>query len=119
MRSVFYILSVLSVMALAIWAYRENHQTQQAMAETAQLRREIRSLREALGVQRAEWAYLNRADRLSELADLNFLRLQLLPMTGQQFGRIDEIAYPPPATTQLGEVIALSGQIEEASEASE
>jgi hypothetical protein len=116
MKSLFYILSVLAVMALAIWAYRENHQTQQAMAEAAQLRREIRSLREALGVQRAEWAFLNRAERLSELADLNFPRLQLLPMTGQQFGRIDQIAYPAPASADLGEVIELLGRIDGAAE---
>lgn len=94
MRSLFYLMSVVAVMALAVWAYNENHRTQQAMAEAAELRREIRTLRQAIGVQRAEWAFLTRPERLSELAELNFARLQLLPMTGRQFGRIDEIAYP-------------------------
>ena len=96
MWSLIYLLSVVAVMALAVWAYNENHRTQQAMAEAADLRREIRNLRQAIGVQRAEWAFLTRPARLSELAELNFARLQLLPMTGRQFGRIDEIAYPAP-----------------------
>ena len=96
MRSLFYVLTSLVIMALAVWAYNENHKTQQSRAEVAELRREIRSLREAISVQRAEWAYLNRPDRLRELVEMNFARLQLMPMTGTQFGRIDEIVYPLP-----------------------
>jgi hypothetical protein len=97
MRWLGYVLSVLGVIGLAVWAYGQNHQTQQAMSEVRELRREIRQLREALDVQNAEWAFLNRPDRLRLLADLNFERLQLLALTGERFGRIDEIAYPLPA----------------------
>jgi len=96
MRSLFYVLSSLAIMALAVWAYNENHKTQQSRAAVTELRQEIRLLREAIGVQRAEWAYLNRPDRLRELVEMNFARLQLMPMTGTQFGRIDEIVYPLP-----------------------
>lgn len=98
MRAVFYVLTVFSVIGLAIWAYGQNHQTQTAMNEARDLRREIRSLTEALAVQRAEWAYLNRPQRLRALVNLNFERLDLLPLEGRQFGQIDEIAYPLPAT---------------------
>jgi len=96
MRSLFYVLSALAVMALAVWAYNENHKTQQAKAQVSELRREIHALREAISVQRAEWAYLNRPDRLRELVSMNFARLELMPLTGVQFGRIDEIVYPLP-----------------------
>lgn len=101
MRSLFYVLTSLVIMALAVWAYNENHKTQQSRAEVAELRREIRSLREAISVQRAEWAYLNRPDRLRELVEMNFARLQLMPMTGAQYGRIDEIVYPLPEEQPL------------------
>ncbi len=119
MRSFFYVLTSLAIMALAVWAYNENHKTQQSKAEVAELRREIRSLREAISVQRAEWAYLNRPDRLRELADMNFARLQLMPMSGTQFGRIDEIVYPLPEEQiepTLSNAIEVLGEIRHTAE---
>lgn len=98
MRGLGYLLSVLAVVALAVWAYGQNHQTQTALNEARDLRREIRQLRDALDVQRAEWAFLNRPERLRHLVDVNFTRLGLVPMTAERFGRIDEIAYPMPAS---------------------
>ena len=80
MRALFYLMSAFAVMGLAIWAYGQNQKTQVALREVRGLRAEIRSLHEALGVQRAEWAYLNRPDRLRELSELNFPRLGLLPL---------------------------------------
>ena len=97
MRSILYILTALGVMVLAVWAYHENHRTQQAQAEQRAIEREIRALREALSVQRAEWAYLNRPERLRHLVEMNFDALGLLPLTIDQFGRIEEIVYPLPA----------------------
>lgn len=97
MRGLGYLLSVLAVIGLAVWAYGQNHQTQQSMNEARELRREIRQLSEAIEVQRAEWAFLNRPDRLRQLVEMNFERLGLIAMTAERFGRIDEIAYPLPA----------------------
>ncbi|WP_323036297.1 cell division protein FtsL [Pararhodobacter sp.] len=94
MRGVFYVLSAFAVIGLAIWAYDQNDRTQRAMKSVRELRREIHNLNEALGVQHAEWAYLNRPERLRALVDMNAMRLGLVPLTGAQFGRIDEIAYP-------------------------
>lgn len=96
MRSLLYLLTALSVIALAAWAYRENHLTQQAMNERSALQREIVSLNEAIRIQRAEWAYLNRPDRLRSLVDVNFERLKLVPISGDHFGEIGQIAYPLP-----------------------
>ncbi|AXQ92903.1 cell division protein FtsL [Cereibacter azotoformans] len=95
MRPVLYVLTFLAVMSLAFWAYRENYATQQALKDVSSLNREIASLREALSVQRAEWAYLNRPDRLRELAALNFDRLGLLPLEAAQFGTPAQVSYPP------------------------
>ncbi len=96
MRSFLFLLSVCAVVVLAFWAYRENHNTRQAMAERTALTREIAALEEAISVQRAEWAYLNRPARLHELVLLNFDRLLLLPMEATHFGTIEQVAYPLP-----------------------
>jgi hypothetical protein len=47
-----------------------------------------------LSIQRAEWAYLNRPDRLRGLTAANFDRLGLLPMEPSQFGTAAQVAYP-------------------------
>ncbi|TCP62385.1 hypothetical protein EV663_102232 [Rhodovulum bhavnagarense] len=109
MRSLVYIVTSLAVMGLAFWAYRENYATQQALDEVAGLNREIGHLRERLAVLNAEWAYLNRPDRLSDLAAMNFDRLGLVPIEAARFGAIDQVAYPAPELPVLSQPIALRG----------
>lgn len=94
MRGVGYFLSVVAVIGLAIWAYDQGNKTQQAQSDLRELRREISALQEALSVQRAEWAYLNRPERLRGLVEMNIERLQLIAISGAQFARFSEIPYP-------------------------
>ncbi|MEE4346038.1 MAG: cell division protein FtsL [Paracoccaceae bacterium] len=94
MRSVLFVLTACAVIGLAFWAYRENYRTQEALNVTEQLQRDIGDSRARLAVLRAEWAYLNRPDRLRDLADLNFDSLGLMPMAPEQFGRVDQVAFP-------------------------
>ncbi|MGV6804214.1 MAG: cell division protein FtsL [Ruegeria sp.] len=93
MKSILFVLTALGVFGLALWAYQENYRTQQVLKETQSLQRQIGAAQARLAVLQAEWAYLNRPDRLRELADLNFERLGLLPLRAEQFGRADQIAY--------------------------
>ncbi len=94
MRSLLYVVTSMLVIGLAFWAYHENYSTQEALGQTDELQREIGAQRARLGMLRAEWAYLNRPDRLRELAEINFERLQLLPLAPDQFGRVDQVSYP-------------------------
>ncbi|MBW0158808.1 cell division protein FtsL [Sedimentimonas flavescens] len=105
MRNFIYLATALSVMGLAFWAYRVNYETQDLQGELRALNREIASLHEGLSVLRAEWAYLNRPDRLRELVDLNFERLQLLPLSPEQFGSVAQVAYPLPPEEPVSEPI--------------
>ena len=108
MRPVLYILSFLAVLASAFWAYRVNYATQGKLREIAALQDQIATLREGIGLQRAEWAYLNRPDRLRELATINFDRLGLLPMEPEQFGTSAQVAYPaPPMLTITGTTMTM------------
>lgn len=96
MRPLLCTLSVLGVISLAFWAYQENYRTRSALGRLEQLQREVGHLMEVRAVLRAEWAYLNRPDRLQELAELNFSELGLFPLLPEQFGHVDQIAFPPP-----------------------
>ncbi|MCT4559549.1 MAG: cell division protein FtsL [Pelagimonas sp.] len=94
MRSFLFILATLSVIGSGYWAYHENYETQAELDRVDDLRRDIGNSRERLAILQAEWAYLNRPDRLRDLAELNFERLGLLPLRPEQFGRVDQVAYP-------------------------
>ena len=112
MRPVLYVLSFIAVMGLAFWAYRENYATQKSLRHVEDLQTEIGTLREALTVQRAEWAYLNRPDRLRELSTINFDRLGLFPLEPTQFGQIDQVSYPAPPALFVTETMDVVGTID-------
>ena len=95
MRLFFSLFLGASVLALAFWAYQENYRTREAISGVRKIQGEIGRLQEQLSILRAEWAYLNRPERLRELAEINFDTLRLLPMTPEHFGRLDQVAYPP------------------------
>ena len=96
MRPLLALVLAASVMALALWAYRENYRTQEAAREMARVEREIEREREALAVLDAEWAYLNRPERLRDLARLNDERLRLVPLTAEALVRLDQVPVAPP-----------------------
>ena len=108
MRGFLYVLAGLAVMGLAFWAYQENYKTQAAIKDVRQLHAQIGASHERLSVLRAEWAYLNRPDRLADLADLNFDRLGLLPLMPDAFGAVDQIIYPIPPILPITNPIELS-----------
>jgi hypothetical protein len=105
MRSFMFLLTAMAVIAMAFWAYRENYSTQRALSETTRLHTEIGETRARLAVLRAEWAYLNRPDRLRELTEINFDRLGLLPLRPDQFGKVDQVAYPMPDMLPISNAI--------------
>ena len=96
MRSVLFLLTTLIVMVLAFWAYRENYSTQSAITEMGDVQRQIGGLREDLIVLRAEWAFLNRPERLRELVNLNFDKLKLVPFGADQFVDVGQVTFPSP-----------------------
>lgn len=96
MRGLLFILAGLGVIGLAFWSYQENYKTRDALSDVRGLHRDIGAAHERLSMLQAEWAYLNRPDRLRDLADLNYDRLGLLPLMPDAFGQVDQIIYPLP-----------------------
>lgn len=114
MRPVLYILSFLAVLGLAFWAYRENYATQHQLKQMAAVQDEIASLRDEIAMQKAEWAYLNRPDRLRDLAAINFDRLGLMPIQPQQLGTPENIAMPAPPPLVITGTVDTSAVIDAA-----
>ncbi|MGK7653434.1 MULTISPECIES: cell division protein FtsL [unclassified Roseovarius] len=105
MRSFFYVMTAVMVIALAFWAYRENYETQAALSRSEAVQQKIADQRQRLRVLNAEWAYLNRPDRLRDLVEINFDQLGLLPFQPYQFGKIDQVAYPSEGPLPISNVI--------------
>ncbi len=95
MRPLLALVLAAPVMALALWAYQENYRTRAVLREMARIEGEIGRRREALAALDAEWAYLNRPERLRDLAQLNDERLRLVPLSAEAFARLDQVPYPP------------------------
>jgi hypothetical protein len=95
MRILMYIMCSALVVAVAYWAYTENYTTQASSRRVDELHKQIADEKEAISIMNAEWAYLNRPERLADLADLNFQTLQLVPLAAQHFAELDTIPLPP------------------------
>ena len=94
MKTLAYLICCGLVISVAYWAYKENYRTQNSLRRVSTLQSEIAAEREAIAVLSAEWAYLNRPDRLRELVDLNFVDLPLLPLMPEHFADVELVAYP-------------------------
>jgi hypothetical protein len=93
----------------AYWAYQENYRTQATLKAINKLHTRIGLEREAISVLNAEWAYLNRPDRLRELVDLNFLDLELVPLSSEHFGETATVAYPQNLQATVNAPVTVSG----------
>ena len=68
MRVFLYLCCCLMVLGTGYWAYTENYETRASIQRVDALKRQINEERRAISILKAEWAYLNRPDRLRELA---------------------------------------------------
>ncbi len=109
MKTVATLFAVAMLVVIATWAYRVNYDTQDAERRVEQLRRAIAEERAAIAMLRAEWAYLNRPDRLRELAELHFGELGLMPLDAEHFADAAKLpfpnAHPPIFTPTEGEFL--------------
>lgn len=112
MRTLFYIVCSAFIIGLAYWAYKENYQTQTALREVKKLQQDIAEQKEAIAVLNAEWAYLNRPDRLRDLVDLNFEALGLIPLLPSHFGDSEMVAYPVRKQLQVNDPVTIQSQEE-------
>ncbi|MFK5998361.1 MAG: cell division protein FtsL [Rhodobacterales bacterium] len=110
MRSLFYIVCSVLVVGLAYWAYKENYKTKAALTQVKELQQQIAQEQETIAVLNAEWAYLNRPDRLRDLVELNFPDLKLIPLLPSHFGDSEMVAYPTAVMQGLTDPVTVSSK---------
>jgi len=111
MRSLFYMVCSVFVIGLAYWAYKENYKTQAALKQVKELQQQIAQEQETIAVLNAEWAYLNRPDRLRDLVELNFPDLKLIPLLPSHFGDSEMVAYPTTVMPGLSDPVTVRSNI--------
>ena len=75
-----------SLIAFAVWSYNVNFDAQAAEGRVASLAQEIEAEKEKIAVLKAEWAYLNRPERLRRLSEAHFETLRLVAVRLDHFG---------------------------------
>ncbi len=92
--ALFGFVGMLLLAMLFIWNYSEINKTRNAKNRLAETQQNIAIETERVSVLRAEWAYLNRPERLRMLVNLNFDPLRLIPLRAMHFGEIEQIGFP-------------------------
>lgn len=82
-------LAVVLIALLALGLYQLKYEVMQLEDRTVATNRAVAAEREAIQVLNAEWSYLNRPQRLDELAERH---LDLVPVAVRQLGALDELA---------------------------
>lgn len=78
------------ILAASLGLYAVKYRVQTLQKEIAEVTRKLDAERESLHVVSAEWAYLNRPERLQALSE-KYLKLK--PMRGEQLGDFVSLPY--------------------------
>lgn len=97
MRLIFYSFSLILVMSLAYLANLESVKTKATMYSAKLLRTEVDELKEELKFLNAEWALLNRPDRLTDLVKWHYRELKLMPISIKNFKSIKSVELSKPS----------------------
>ena len=87
------ILLLLSLLAIAGWAYSTNYNTLTKLDRVSDLRQQIAKEREALQVLKVEWAYLNAPGRLERLVVQHNRILGLTPMSPEVLSHVAAVPF--------------------------
>ena len=76
---------IASTFVLGLWAYKLNYDSRAANQRVKELEKSILSANKQFKILNAEWAHLNRPDRLRKLAEYYFFELRLTPINPDDF----------------------------------
>jgi hypothetical protein len=99
MIKLLHILAITALVGSAGYSYSVKYETLFYAETLAKTRAKLQREREAIAVAKAEWALLNRPDRLQRIADQH---LDLKPMQIGQLGRLSELPNRPAKADEIG-----------------
>ena len=82
---------IASTFVLGLWAYKLNYDSRAADQRVKELEISILSANKQFKILNAEWAHLNRPDRLRKLAEYYFFELRLTPINPDDFISFSDI----------------------------
>jgi hypothetical protein len=80
------LINMVCLAVLAIGVYLVKYSVQDVQTNVVSLRKDLATEKESLHLLNAEWAYLNRPDRLRQLADRH---LDLIPLDSRQIENVN------------------------------
>ncbi|MDD2868951.1 hypothetical protein [Neomegalonema sp.] len=94
MRRALTLLTALALMLAASYAHRVKIETRELEKRVGAMTAEVKQRRAAVATLNAEWAYLNRPERLLRLAAVYGEEMELKPRRPDAFAHLDEIPIP-------------------------
>jgi cell division protein FtsL len=109
MIKLLHLLAIVGLLGSAGYAYSIKYEATYHAEQAAKLRHQIKRERDAIAVLRAEWALLNRPDRLQEAADRH---LDLQSVSPHQLARFSDLPARAPKTDEIGRKLEALGLLE-------
>ncbi len=98
------LIHMVCVAVLAIGLYMVKYSVQDVQRNVASLKTQLANEKESLHLLNAEWAYLNRPDRLRQLADRH---LDLMPLDSRQIEKVNVL----PVAVRASETPAMTSMV--------
>jgi len=109
MIKLLHFLAISALVGSAGYAYSIKYETLYHAEQVAKLKGKVQRERDAIAVLRAEWAHLNRPDRLQAAVESH---LDLQPMNVQQLARLADLPTRPPREDGIGRKLEALGLLE-------
>jgi cell division protein FtsL len=106
MIKLFHVVAIGALISSAAYAYTIKYETLYQTGQLSKINQKAQKEREAIAVLRAEWAHLNRPERLQVLADRH---LDLKPLDITQVARFQDVPARGPKADRIGEKLEALG----------
>ena len=93
MKIFLYIIGSILIFFVASWSYSINYETRKNIEITKNLKMQIIDNNEHYEILKAEWAYLNRPERLEKLVEKYFNFLRLMPISSINYSDITYLEF--------------------------